>query len=393
MKFAILGDDPRCLGVVSAIAADPRHSVTDLALTGELLAQLRELTPQARVLSNEEDLLAEGGPDAVVVCGATEIILQTARQLAGAGKPLLVCPAPRQTSTFAYEMTLLQAEQQVTLFPLSPLRGHPCVQRLRELLDARELGNVHHIRLEREIPSEVSAGSPVMSRDDFSRALLDDIDLFRCLSGEYDQVLASRSETAPGEISLATVTLTGSQAPQAVWSATAGSPARWRLTVTAERGTAVLAGDPDQGVLTLTGRKGAAGEPIDEAATSTGGAWLLERFQESLDQRGLRPNWTDYTRGFELLDGVERSLRRRRTIDLNFEVPSERSTFKTQMTAIGCSLLVLTLLATVLYLIVAAAVNLNDTVKYIARAVIFLPLGLFLLLQLFLLLTRPSTES
>ena len=78
-------------------------------------------------------------------------------------------------------------------------------------------------------------------------------------------------------------------------------------------------------------------------------------------------------------------------IDLYYEVPSERSVFKTQMTAVGCSLLVLTLLATVVYLIVATMFDLNATVKHVARVLIFLPLVVFLAMQVLLFLTKPSS--
>jgi len=56
------------------------------------------------------------------------------------------------------------------------------------------------------------------------------------------------------------------------------------------------------------------------------------------------PTWSDAVRVFDVLDAAKRSLRRRRTIDLHFEALSERSQFKTQMTAIGCGLLVLTMI-------------------------------------------------
>jgi hypothetical protein len=95
----------------------------------------------------------------------------------------------------------------------------------------------------------------------------------------------------------------------------------------------------------------------------------------------------------ELVDAVERSIRRRRTIDVYFETPSERGIFKTQMTAVGCSLLVLTLLAVVIYLGAAAALAIPPLVKKIVVALIFVPLGVFLVMQLLFFVARPAARN
>ncbi len=53
--------------------------------------------------------------------------------------------------------------------------------------------------------------------------------------------------------------------------------------------------------------------------------------------------WADAVRAFDLLDAARRSLKRRRTVELQFESTSERSQFKTHMTTIGCGLLLFTM--------------------------------------------------
>jgi hypothetical protein len=86
-------------------------------------------------------------------------------------------------------------------------------------------------------------------------------------------------------------------------------------------------------------------------------------------------------------------VRRRRTIDVYFETPSERGIFKTQMTAVGCCLLVLTPAAVVVYLAVAAAVEFPPLLKECLVALLFLPLGVFLALQLLLFVSRPANRD
>jgi len=102
------------------------------------------------------------------------------------------------------------------------------------------------------------------------------------------------------------------------------------------------------------------------------------------------PTWHDLTRNVDLLDAVERSIRKRRTIDVYFDPPSERGTFKTQMTAVGCSLLVATLGFVIVYLMTAAMLDLPVLAKRVLVALIFLPLAIFLALQGLLFVARPG---
>ncbi|HVW00314.1 MAG TPA: hypothetical protein VHB77_08240, partial [Planctomycetaceae bacterium] len=104
----------------------------------------------------------------------------------------------------------------------------------------------------------------------------------------------------------------------------------------------------------------------------------------------------DGLRAFELLASAHHSLERRRAIDLHFDPPSERSSFKTQMTALGCSLLMLTLLGMIAMLLIGAAareLGLPPLVMKIGVFLVFAPLGVFLLLQLLLVLAKPSSSS
>jgi ABC-type spermidine/putrescine transport system permease subunit I len=86
-------------------------------------------------------------------------------------------------------------------------------------------------------------------------------------------------------------------------------------------------------------------------------------------------------------------VRRRRTIDVYYETPSERGIFKTQMTAVGCCLLMLTLAAVIGYLLAAATIEMPPLMKRILVVLIFLPLGAFLALQLLVFVARPATRD
>jgi len=105
------------------------------------------------------------------------------------------------------------------------------------------------------------------------------------------------------------------------------------------------------------------------------------------------PDWPDLLRATEIVEAAERSVRRRRTIDLHFETTSERSQFKTQMTAIGCGLMSMTLVSFVFLLMAGALFDMHPMVMKFARVGIIVPLVLFLLLQALLFVSRPSATK
>ena len=83
-------------------------------------------------------------------------------------------------------------------------------------------------------------------------------------------------------------------------------------------------------------------------------------------------------------------------MELYFDTPSERSNFKTQMTAVGCGVLLLTLLAMIGGLgigIVTDELQLPPVIMQIVRVLVFAPLFVFLLLQAGILLSKPSAAT
>jgi predicted dehydrogenase len=399
MNFAWLGDAPETLPLGRAIARSREHTLVCAAIAPNVHAELARNARGLRLCGSWQELLADESIDAVIVSGDDDDVLQGARQLAAAGRMLVVFPTLGQSETFLHELALLESEGTARLYPACPWRFHPYMQR------AGELGRIRHVKLDRHFAA--SAGNGLLQRHDLDAAFLVDADLLRHLCGEYNQVTALRVGTAEEGYSAATVTLAGKAAATATWSCAANAaPGRapWTLCVTGESGQAVLSGDAARGEFTLH-IEGTAASPLPETLTADTGAELLESIvatSKGDDHAASSPatsisataaaNWTDLTRDLELLYAVEQSLRRRRTIDVYYEAPSERSTFKTKMTAAGCSLLMFTLLAVVLYLVVANAVPLNDTLKKLLVGLIFLPIGLFLALQLLYFVAKPAQK-
>jgi predicted dehydrogenase len=390
MNFALLGDDPAVLPLVRALATHSRHRLIRLVGPRAAWSSAWLIPPAATSVQSWEELLIDKEVEIVIVAGKGDEWQPIVRQLVQADRAVIVLPALAQSIPFFYELALVAAEHPGKIFPLFTWRAHPLLGQLREFLSSHEQRAVHHVQVERRPASEESgAAEGLMTGSDIDRALLVDIDLLGQLFGSYDQVTASRSGSDAGGYSLATVTLAGQNVPQAAWSATAGTAiaetADWKMTVAGEGLRAVLTGDPTQEFNNLRLDLDRESTLLENPPTD-GAADLLEQLTAPAGSAW----WQDLARDVELVEAVGRSVRRRRAIDVHFETPSERSLFKTQMTAAGCSLLMLTLVAVVLYLVLAATIDMPELVKKILVGLAFLPLGVFLLLQVLVFIARPA---
>ena len=94
-------------------------------------------------------------------------------------------------------------------------------------------------------------------------------------------------------------------------------------------------------------------------------------------------------RAMELSDAVARSLKRGRTVEMHYDEISELSSFKANMTSLGCGLVLLSL---VLYVLSRVGLALGmDAAKYLGWAVVPL-LSVYALLQLLRFAARPARK-
>lgn len=404
VRFAIVGDVAAVVLTLKAIAVDAGHELVAVVPISREAGGVPELPLNVRRCRSWEELLADPATQGAIVADDADESLVAARQFAAAGKALLLAPLVARAAPFVYELGLLRAERPVPLVPLYALRNHPLLRKLKHLLQSGGLGAIQHMQLEvRLVPRPPAGGQSSLSMDDLASAFLEDLDLLRLLGGEFDQVTAIRSGDPATGISLQSITLSGAGLPQAIWSATPGIEPAWKLQVVGDQGTARLEGETRLGRLSLEIPE-PGGAPLVERADFDSAAWcgVIARASETPaatpsralgEGRAPLATWDDFTRAAELFEAVERSLRRRRTIEIHFESHSERGQFKTHMTAVGCSLLTLTFFAVVAYLTAASLIELPAVLKKVLVALIFLPLGLFLVLQGLIFLARPSNDS
>jgi len=362
MKFALVGDDPDILPLVSAIAASPTHRLECAALSGDLEPHVRQIAPGVRILPRWDAILTAGPIDAVVVCGAREAVLEAARQIAAAGNRLLILPRTAQSSTWIYELSLIRDEGNAWIAPIFFDRAIPGFQKIRAAIEAGTLGRLLYLRIDREIRAESDAASPVLSADIVEDALLHDVDLVRYLGGDYSRVTAGLSGAIDNSLAAAAATLAGEGLPEATWMLRGTSSASgFNLVVAGDRGeiTVTAAGEPAEWSV-RTERVGIDGLDGSLWPDEGAGAAALASIEHLLSQsvgagqasseRSDAAAWTDLVRAFEVVDAARVSVRRRRAIDLHAETASERNLFKSHMTTLGCLTLTLTLVG-VLFLL------------------------------------------
>lgn len=398
MNFAVLGDDPAMLPVAQAIIESPMHQLTHAVAPNEAAATaMTTASPALRIVTDWEELLNVPELDVVVVGGFDDVVLQGAKQLASAGKSILLFPDNRQDPAWIYEMTLIRDDNRVVLLPVFPLRDDPQVDRMHAAIADGRIGKVLHLQMERETHVEIDGDAALLlGIDAVNAVLLSDVDLLRAVGGNYNRITALHSGVVDRRVALATVTLAGSDVPESSWSVRpVTTESRWTLRVVGEKGQ-----------LTLSGRSGTDGsiesrleglsdvsEPATDNPAESPSLRMLSRLEAAANGNDVSPDWTDVTRDFEIVEATARSLRRRRTIDLHFETASERNQFKTQMTAIGCGLVSMTMVSVVFLLIINAMFDVHPAVMKVARIGVFVPLVLFLLLQLLLFIARPPAAE
>jgi predicted dehydrogenase len=105
-------------------------------------AEFEARYPQARWADTFEEMLADPDLDAVVVATPVPTHFGLAKQALEAGKHVFVEKPPAMTSAEIDELVALADERDRVLMPGHLLLYHPGVQKLKELVDEGELGDV-----------------------------------------------------------------------------------------------------------------------------------------------------------------------------------------------------------------------------------------------------------
>jgi len=353
MNFALLGDDRAVLPLIRAIGRHQDHRVECAAMIGSLERELLRAAPGLLILPTWDRILIGNEIEAVIVCGHRSETLEGAKQIAAAGKPLVILPKASQGSTWIYELGLIRDEGHVSLVPVFADRLRPPLHTLRAAIDAGVLGRLLYLQIDREVvPEQTDGGAALLTKDQVADAFLHDADLLRSLGGDYGRVSSVQSGVVANRVAAAATTLMGENLPEATWTCR-GSAGRseWKLVIAGEKGEVTVAADGEAGEWVVRTDRVTIPELAGVASFDVGEAMLASLVA------GERPvpraaRWSDLIRAFEVVDGARSSVRRRRAIDLHLETTSERNLFKSHMTAAGCLMLTFTLVGVVFLLLV-----------------------------------------
>ncbi|MFV0441974.1 MAG: hypothetical protein ACK5Q5_00230 [Planctomycetaceae bacterium] len=310
-----------------------------------------------------------------ILGGGASDVLKAAR-LVGESMPLLVLPDAVAAGAIAYGL-LPDAEDGRVLTPGWSLRCDPAVQDYLKRFIRGELGDLQVVQFEREVDCRAEPQPQRLTTDVVNHWYFQDVDLLRLVGGDFVRVTAVPLAPDAQGCRRMTITLGTDGTAETVWSLLPGDRHDWKLTISGTRGTAELrqsglnpvelvVGGVRQNTVGPDGRE-AVLRSLLQPGKSVGnvtGPSAEGVFPETL----AVPVWSDFVRAADLLEGYQRSLRRRRTIDLHLDSHSERSQFKTQMTTIGCGILTWAFLGTCLGLIVGGAFDPRDSTERRAAA-------------------------
>ena len=363
MKFAIAGNNATAIDVLRELVRSPEHTLVRCALSGELAAAVSHDNVPVILAATVEDALLSGDVDAVIVAiDDLEESLRIVRASSQADRHVFVIPPVSCSPAWSFELHLILDESRSCIMPLLP----------RMAIDGLPLTAVHlelNEHATRQLSIELSLQNS--GETELSKSVVRGLDYLSASGFRFTQVTALESNAPDGSLLSLLITLS------AATTAEKPLPPGMMTIKPARR-------DDHQLVLQVAQNDQALRcVPIMEPAA------VLDRIVMATQSRELCGKWMEeFSITRELGEAVTKSLRRRRTVDVHFDSGSEKGVFKSQMTAMGCGVLIFMMLGMVAYLIVAQLVPLPDTVLHILRILWIMPLVLFLIAQALLPLAR-----
>jgi hypothetical protein len=330
LKFALLDLDAELLTLAGALV-ESGHKLLLAVQPGESEGALRALAPEIRILNDWEGILACDA-DAVLMGrpGDEAVRLEQLRLLAQE-KVATVFLHPQTISTLAYyELDMHRQATGVRLVSCEGLRHHPALAALRASAGSdAPPPRIDQVICERRLGDR--------SRPAVLRQLASDLGAIRRLVGDCEKVSALGTigdDPQAGHLGVQMTTDSGALVRWSIGPSAAGDEARW--TIVTEQGPIGWTIDRHGHAVLEHGDEKVA-YTAREALHATAAAVTA-----ALDD-ATNFAWREALADMEVVEAVERSLRKGRTVELFHEEASEQGTFKGLMAAGGCLLLVLSI--------------------------------------------------
>lgn len=369
MKFCVIGNNNFASGLLSELVRSSEHSLSICAIDGALLDAAAAAGIPLQLAATAEEALLEPGVTVVVLAAQDpEETLRLSRAASQADRHVVVIPPDPCSPAFSFELHLVLDESRSAIIPLTgrfALAELP-PEDLEFSTDPRQT-----LQLAIELP--IADSSPETIR----RQVQSGLDILSASGFRYTQVTALESLAPDGSFLSRLITLNSHSSTEQVLP-----PATLTLrpaAMLASRQTELRINRADGTVQNVAVRDSFA---------------VLPRVDYLCGNRVHCSKWMEsFSATLELAEAVEKSLRRRRTVDVHFDTGSERGVFKSQMTAIGCGVLVFMMLGMVAYLIVAQLTDLPKWALHAARVLWIAPLVIFLIAQALLPVARRRTSG
>jgi myo-inositol 2-dehydrogenase/D-chiro-inositol 1-dehydrogenase len=333
-----------------------------------------------RAIADLDEALILPGLDAAVVGGPMAERTEALRRAAAEGLAMICVHPPGRDSEAFYQIAMSRQETGAVVVPDLPARLHPGIARLRQAIAQNTLGEFRSIRV--DASAEAEDGELV--HVGFARA----VDVVRALLGEIAALTASGDPPGVNPGQELVVQLRAENGRRAEVRITSEPRDTVLLTLVGALGSLTLEYDPlfetparlVQRTAGRDGEQATALGPWDARAAVFEVLRIARGLEPDADPRLVpAPNLHDGTRSMELTEAVVRSLRRGRTVDLNYERINEAASFKSIMTSTGCMILLASLVVLPLAL-AGPALGFNWTIYF---AYLILPvLVLFAAFQL-----------
>lgn len=328
MNIVILGNGPEEARWAEAIRSRPNDRLIG-AFPG--FDEMPELPGRTDL----DEALTLAGIEAAIVGGDFESRAEGLRRVAAMGLPALALHPPGENADPYYVVSMSKRETGAIVVPCLPVRLHPGILRLDEAIVSEQLGAYQELYWESRESEEGLV----------ERVFPNAVDPIRALLGEIETVTATGDPPGEKPTDSLLVQLRASNGRRAEVRLRKGNLGPTRLELQAAEGSLTLEFEPNRRASArLIQKQG------DRIETENLADWnpfdaMLDVFQLAIDLKSdeIPPNLTDGTRSMEIAEGVVKSLKKGRTIDLHYEPINELNTFKSIMTSTGCLLLFLTL--------------------------------------------------
>jgi hypothetical protein len=349
MKLAVLGTDADVIQLLTA-AGSLGH---EIAWLGDVRPNdqetLRRLIFTAQDDAAHWELLLGGITDAVVVgCGTAPagVREEQLKRLVAAAIPLLIVQPTGHSVLTYYELDMISRETGSVLRHYNPLIGHPAIREMCGWIDSGHpsVGPIQQVACEHQLRDS--------QRRLVTNRLTRDVELIAAVAGDIRQVSAVGPRDADASYASLQVQFATSRISSLRWAIRPPSDLdrAIELSLVGRDGTVTLMLPSDMveseqntwQLVTVVGgeREVQCLEHFDPARVAI--QQLAEAVTEpDAAQRGAVSSWPAATQAMEVVDAVELSLQKGRTIPVHPQQLTEQLAFRGMMSAIGCGILML----------------------------------------------------